>query len=404
MDLARIKFDISDLLVLKLASIEQQEDFLQDFHANEGFTFSTHLTIREQVAPSDVFLYLLGTLGPPNGVLSFARKTNDAMKSVVLWHYTLSWNGRLIHVVAHSFSLEVVFSCQQPVDLTEDGFGALIKEGMHRHSREVASARQQVTHWHSFLNPLSHMLDACNRMLARAHWLDENLVKSKNHPVTPEEIKWHEEHHEEHSVSASELSGCCLSVRMMAPVLAEMFVNLIIYNQYRGGHPPNQAKDDFTCASILVRLEKLHAKCEGFAQPVDMQSAAVKAFTDLMNRRNDLLHGNIRPTARKEDEFLMYEGIPIIKGFRSIYDRALGPVLNAFPLVEAERDYAAARGLLDHLLNCLEPAVAADLRSMLESLDLHQERKNKKLTTLFTNIFVDSSALASLYRNGAGRP
>jgi hypothetical protein len=188
---------------------------------------------------------------------------------------------------------------------------------------------------------------------------------------------------------------------MMAPVLAEMFVNLIIYNQFRNGSPARQGKDDFTCASILVRLEKLHTECEGFAYAVDMQSAPVKAFTDLMNRRNDLLHGNIWPVARKEDEFLMYEGIPIIKRFRSIYDRSLGPVLNAFPLAEAEHDYAVARGLLAYLLQCLEPAVAEQLNPMLESLDLHQERNNQKLTTLFTNIFVDSSALASLYRNGA---
>ena len=309
-----------------------------------------------------------------------------------------------MHVVAHPFSLEVVFSCPQPVDLTEDGFAALIKEGMRRHSREVAIARKQVTHWHSFLNPLSHMLDACDRMLVRARWLDESLVKSKKHPVTPEEITWHETHHEEHASSASELSGCCLAVRMMAPVLAEMFVNLIIYNQYRANRPDGQEKEEFTCASILARLKNLHVKCDGFARPVDMQSPQVRAFTDLMNRRNDLLHGNIRPSAKKEDEFLMYEGVPIIKGFRSIYDRALGPILNAFPLKDAEGDYAVARGLLDYLLECLEPAVATELRPMLDSLDLHQERNDKKLKALFTNIFVDSSAVTSLYRNGAGRP
>jgi hypothetical protein len=72
-------------------------------------------------------------------------------------------------------------------------------------------------------------------------------------------------------------------------------------------------------------------------------------------------------------------------------------------LKEAEDDFVAARGLLDYLLECLEPAVAGELRPMLDSLDLHQERNDKKLKALFTNIFVDSSAVASLYRNGAGR-
>lgn len=404
MDLTRSNFDYSDLAGLELASLEQQADFLREFHANQGFVFATHLTIREQVAPSEVFLYLLGRFGRPNGILSFVRRNNTAIKSVILWHYTLSWRKRLVHVVAHPFSLEVVFSGPQPVALAEDRFAALIKEGMRRHSREVADARKQVKHWHSFLNPLAHMLDASERMLVRARWLDESLVDSRKHPVTPEEIKWHETHYEDHAIRASELSGCCLAVRMMAPVLAEMFVNLIIYNQYRGDSLGSRDKDDFTCASILVRLKDLHVQCDGFIRPVDMQSPPVRAYTDLYNRRNDLLHGNIRPSVRREDEFLMYEGIPVIKCFRSIYDRSLGPILNAFPLKEAEDDFVAARGLLDYLLACLEPTVAAELRPMLDSLDLHQERNDKKLKALFTNIFVDSSALASLYRNGAGRP
>lgn len=112
MDLTRLNFDYSDMAGLELASLEQQADFLREFNANQGFVFATHLTIREQVAPSEVFLYLLGRFGQPNGILSFARRNNTAIKSVILWHYTLSWRKRLVHVVAHPFSLEVVFQAR----------------------------------------------------------------------------------------------------------------------------------------------------------------------------------------------------------------------------------------------------------------------------------------------------
>jgi hypothetical protein len=120
-----------------------------------------------------------------------------------------------------------------------------------------------------------------------------------------------------------------------------------------------------------------------------------------MNHRNDLLHGNIRPSDRKEDELLIYEEIPLPKKYRSVYDRSIGPILNAFPLAEAEGDLRATRGLIDYLLGCLEPDVAENFRPMLASLDLHQERNNRSLKALYTNIAVGPQALENLYRQVA---
>ena len=41
------------------------------------------------------------------------------------------------------------------------------------------------------------------------------------------------------------------------------------------------------------------------------------------------------------------------------------------------------------------------LAPMLESLDLHQERNNRRLTALYTNIAVGPKALENLYRQVA---
>ena len=81
--------------------------------------------------------------------------------------------------------------------------------------------------------------------------------------------------------------------------------------------------------------------------------------------------------------------------------RSIGPILNAFPLAEAEGDLRATRGLIDYLLGCLEPDVAETFRPMLASLDLHQERNNRSLKALYTNIAVGPQALENLYRQVA---
>lgn len=398
MDITRLKLDINEWSKVELASREQTAAFLSEFNRFQGFTGKTLLTIREEISPADVFLCLLGEFGQPNGFLSFSRNQTDAAKPGVLWHYTLSWRGRLIHIVAHPYRIEVVFSTGQPVSLTPTGFADLLKEWMRRNGQKMARARQQVTHWHSFLNPLQHISDACERMMYRARILDADMAKSRVHPVTPEEIAWHEANLQPHALAAAELASCCLAVRMMAPVMAEMFVNLVIHNRYRGDIPKVRDKEHYSSASIKVRLERLHIECSGFARPVDMDAQAMREFSTLMNARNNLLHGNILPEEKKEDELLMFQGIPVPKKYRSVYDRSIGPILNAFPLAEAERDLQAARGLINYLLDCLEPAEADSFGPMLESLDLHQERNRRELTALYTNINVSPQELENLYR------
>ena len=54
---------------------------------------------------------------------------------------------------------------------------------------------------------------------------------------------------------------------------------------------------------------------------------------------------------------------------------------------------------MTYLLDCLEPEVADSFQPMLESLDLHQERNERKLTALYTNINAGPQALAGLYKH-----
>jgi len=401
MDFARLKIGVEDWSIAEIATEKQAQAFLAEFHRYQGFTGRTRLTIRDEISPADVFLCLLAGFGPPNGALSKLREVTDAVKLEILWHYMLSWRGRLIHVVAHPYRIEVVFSLDQPVDLTPTGFADLLREWMRRNGQKLATARKQVAHWHSFLNPLQQMSDACERMLYRARMLDAGLAKSREQPVTPAEIAWHDDNLQPHALAAAELASCCLAVRMMAPVLGEMFVNLIIHNQYRGDLPKVRDKGHYASASILVRLEQMHRECKGFDRAVDMDNQAIRGYLAVMNHRNDLLHGNVKPSDRKEDELLLYEGIPLPKKYRSVYDRSVGPILNAFPLAAAEDDFRATRGLIDYLLGCLQPDVAETFRPMLESLDLHQERNNRRLTALYTNIAVGPKALENLYRQVA---
>ena len=98
----------------------------------------------------------------------------------------------------------------------------------------------------------------------------------------------------EQATKYSRALGFSFGVRSMLPVMAEAFVNLILYNLMK----PELAKDQRLKDSIIrmpidVRIKPLSNNCHGFKQQVDYSMQACKDYHSLVNDRNDLLHGNI---------------------------------------------------------------------------------------------------------------
>ena len=390
MDYAKVKFGEDDLSLLMLPEKDLLHEIGGRYLATGSFAYSNKVSLRKEVSPASLYLYLLGRYGPPNGVLSMLRQKDERVERTVLWHYTLEWRKRHLHIVCHPYRLDVIFGPGQEVEITPATIADMFRSGMERHHEQVAKARAQVERHRSFLNPLSHMIDSIRHMLAKADELDQNIVKSMPHPETLEDIKWHHDNHEKHSAAAAELSSCCLSVRMMSPVAAEMFVNLLIFNLFKTEGQPKDAKEKFRRGSIIDRVEKLAESCDGFAIKPDRNAEPMRGFLDLMNRRNDLLHGNIKPESRVEDDFQVHDGVPTIMKFRSMFDRSLGPTINAFPLDEAKRDNQPALEFIHYLLSCLDDKWRVEYELMIESLDLHYGMRSKQVRALYGNEFHES--------------
>jgi hypothetical protein len=266
----------------------------------------------------------------------------------------------------------------------------MLSVSMAKHHKQVADARNKIEKYRSFLNPLSHMICSIGLMLERAKELDASLVKSRKHPESLEEMQWHVENHPKQSMAATELSSCCLSVRMMSPVVAEMFINLIIFNLFKSEGKDCRQKALFTRSSIVDRVAELYDKCRGFASRPDVKSEPVRGFFALMERRNHLLHGNIKPEDKVEGDFQVHDGVPTITKFRSMFDRALGPTINAFPLQEAEKDYQAALEFINYLQSCLDEKWKAEYELMKESIDLHYGVRCGEVRALYGNDFHES--------------
>ena len=390
MDYAKAKFSEDDLGILKTPEKELILEIEGLFLDKRDISHSNRISLTKEISPGGLYLYLLGRYGPPNGILSMLGRRDEALQRTVLWHYTLGWRKRHLHIICHPYRVDVIFGPGPEVEITASEFSVMLKNAFGRHHVQIDKAKELVEKHKAFLNPLSHILDSIRQMLDRAETLKGTLEDKRKHPETWEEIKWHIDNHESQSAAAFELSSCCLSVRMMSPVAAEMFLNLVIFNLFKAEGQTKDAKEKLRKAPIREKLEALADRCGGFAIKPDMKSDPVKGFLDLYNHRNHILHGNIRTDQEGQDEFLVHAGVATIMKFKSIFDRSIRPTINAFPIEEARNDQIAALAFMDYLLACMEPEQREIFIPMFKSVDLHHGMRTKQVRSLFGNDFHES--------------
>ncbi len=389
MNIRTEKLNANHLRRWKPASAAERQQALLALIAADGEPQGHLIRLTDQLSPVAMFKYLLARFDDPVG------KINDlALNPIsgVAWHYLLTLDGLPIEITGCNYRIDVVLHRALALECTPEEFASLIKADLAARRQQVVPALQKLRKWTTFLNPYSHLLDTAERLLERAKWIDAVLEKSRPHPSTAEELKWQLANHGAACAHASELAGITLAIRMIAPVMAETFVNLILFQFVKPafrGQPLHRDK-------IVDRVMNLHRHCDGFARAVDIKASEFVAFHQIMERRNNLLHGNILPESQPEREtvysykHLNGAVVPVFQHWKSIYDRSVGSRLTAHPLSAAVADLDAAKRFIEYLLSCLKPAIAQKFRQTLAYVNLQYDMKEEVLEALFTDDFADS--------------
>jgi hypothetical protein len=104
------------------------------------------------------------------------------------------------------------------------------------------------------------------------------------------------------------LYGHCLTLRLLTPIMAEAFLNMMIVTFCKDVIRNDKvAFEQFVRAKIPQRLDLLSQYCDGFAAPIDTQTESYAAFMRVTNLRNFALHGNVDPV-REQLETVYFEG------------------------------------------------------------------------------------------------
>lgn len=336
-----------------------------------------------------MFCYLGARFGPPNGIQN-ALRSNDS-DNLIHWDWTLRHGQGVITFLGMNFRTEVHIFGLPPSDDHKPNLVEQLKADFQGHGTKMGEVRENLEQWTEFVNPYQRIRRAVERLLAELDQLNIRPDADRFDPFGSDAPgadvakQWGEL-----SERYSKGFGLCFGSRSMLPVMAEAFVNLMLYVLMR----PEMRRDRRLFENafrqpIDVRIRSLSISCEGFKQQPDFASEPCRRYHTLVNERNDLLHGNVVIDKLKFNEVYFWGTVPVFKEYRSVWERSLQVEVDTVGLQAARAELATVNGLTEYLLSCLDDKLREAVELMVNRHELGRNEQSGRTGVLFPEWLID---------------
>jgi len=347
-----------------------------------------------RLSPLSLYCYLKGRFGPPNGFQMAVKKKKDS-DNLIHWHYHIVSGPESLQVFGMNTRVEF-WSNTQKVYSDGDWEELLetIKSDFKNWGSKISEVRKSLEHWNLFINPFARLKNIVDQ--GRSRLSDTVLTLTPPERTNPEKHpeKFKEEL-EQYTKNIQEAAFLCTNLRMVAPVYAESFVNLLIFLLAK-----QEIKDDerlyqdLVRKQIDVRVKSLPLYCQGFIDSPSDNDKPLKEFLRLMNRRNDVLHGNVDPMSLKFDEVWFDEYTPLFKDEKPFAERATYHLLKHIEPSEVIADIDVVESFIEYLLARLSPSVREQVERLSEDSYPGWREDTKRVGALFPGHVVDMTFVA----------
>jgi hypothetical protein len=262
------------------------------------------LSVRVHLRPVDVYAYLKARFGEPNGFQNILRR--DDSDNLVHWDFFL-WAGDNVIYLAGSSRETMIMTTEALSDLQWKQLIEAIKADFSRFAKEKSAVLRSFEKYVVFQNKYVALASLCAELHAS---IVDMPPAAELVPLHGEQgdTKSFEEVMAQRSRRLTQLYGDCLKLRLLMPVMAEAYINMIILIFCRDAiRNDRTAYEAFLRTTIPERLELLSVNCDGFARAVDKTVGGWDDFMRVVSRRNFELHGNVDPI-KEQIEVVYFEG------------------------------------------------------------------------------------------------
>ena len=344
-------------------------EILAEVQRKNRTTQSTFLALRNEIVPSDLYCYLYVRFGLPNGLQNLLR--NDSSDNLIHWEWMLRTPVGWVLFQGLNFRTAVVLldvpgitQADMPVLVNQ------IKADFPSHGQQMAQLRKSLEDWTEFVNPYQRIRSSINSLRRELNSLnlrpEDEAIPDITSAQQAQDTDWSEV-----AERYSKGLGLCFGIRSMLPVMAEAFVNLLLFALMRPELKSDERlRNNAIRQPIDVRIKSLSMTCFGFESQVDYKHAAFKAYHTLVNERNDLLHGNVVLDKLKFNEVYFRGRVPIFKHYRSLWERTVGVDIESVGLHRLANEIQVVDSMLAQLKTHLAPETREFIEQVSKQRDL----------------------------------
>lgn len=253
------------------------------------------LVFRKHLSPLSVYKYLVARFGNPYGFQTMVKKPDDS-NNLFHWDYIIKADDKWIYINGGNRDVHVAVFGETLSSNDWVKLAAALKNDFKRFGREMQEVGNKLEKWNIVSNRFVLIADACSRF---HEILTDSSEVPNFRPVkrsSEEGIELYRKQIQGMGERAEKVFSASLSLDLITPILAEAFINLLIFVMRKEELKKNNRQyEQYIRQPIDTRVYDLHLKCDHFERGVDPDSEEYKAFKRVMDRRNYNLHGNIDP-------------------------------------------------------------------------------------------------------------
>ncbi|STX28425.1 Uncharacterised protein [Legionella beliardensis] len=372
---------------------------VEKFQMNNWPKWQGIILFENEILPCDLYCFLYAKFGPPNGIHSIIR--DDDSDSLIHWDWTLNSNEGWIQFLGMNFRTEVHFYGDWDVSKI-DKYQLIksIKDDLKNYARKLSDIKKNMLEsWDQYINPYYQIKQAINQLRSELDKLELD-PNNKSAKISNDWIcdSGFAENYKEISQKFSLGIGLSYSLRLIIPVLAESFINFLIFilciPEIKEN---NRLLENYIRSNIDIKIQLLHINCKGFASPVNWKSHECKNYNSLINIRNDLLHGNVNLKRLKINKVFFNKKVPIFTEYESLWQKTLGVNFDTCGFHEIDKEFKIVNDFIKYVLSCLNSQVREHVECIMDSPKFGINKNNASFGILFPNHIVDFSTPLIIY-------
>jgi hypothetical protein len=342
-----------------------------------------------ELKPIDLYCYFYAKYGPPNGLQNMLR--NNSSDNLIHWEWTFFIGDSVVTFQSHSVRTELNFigELSNPPDI-----GVVvseIKNDFKSYGKGIKEVRLKLEKWTRYVNPFNRLQVVVKQTIKNIGQLNIDIEsdRSKMTLTTPSGVG--SEDLVEGLLSRYNNAVCYyFSLKSMLPVMAESFVNLVIFILARKEIKDNDRHfQNVIRQQIDIRIQSLHLNCVGFKGVIDYSNEKCKRFHSIINERNDILHGNMDLKNLRIGDIYFNGNVPIFTEYDDIYSRTSGVYLNSIKYDSIVSDYDDIINFINYIMDHLEPREKVCIEQLAFRREIGVNSKDGRLGALLPDHMAD---------------